>query len=375
MAMKHFFARLIVALPAAFGTAALGHAEILIGVPGALTGGEAWLGEQLLEGTGLKVAELNEAGGVLGERIELLPVDDYCDPDQAVAAARKLVTARVAAVIGHVCSGAAIPASKIYEEAGVLLITVSTNPKLTDQGFRTVFRVLGRDTQQGTMAANYLAERWGAQEIAIVHDGGAYGEGVAEAARQRLHERGVNEVMFEAIEPGKADYLELIDHLQAKGVDALYFGGYSAEAGLIIRQARSRGYALQMIGPDTISGEYFSRVAGEASEGVLFPSWPDLRNKPEATPVVAKFRVKGYEPEGITFPTYVAVQVWAEAVEKAGTLELDAVIESLRTHKFDTLLGTIGFDAKGDVTGYEPFVWYVWKGGHYAPIDPAELRE
>ena len=152
------------AIPVAFGTPALGHAKILIGVPGALTGGEAWLGEQLLEGTGLKVAELNEAGGVLGQQIELLPVDDYCDPDQAVAAARKLVTARVAAVIGHVCSGAAIPASKVYEEAGILLITVSTNPMLTDQGFRTVFRVLGRDTQQGTMAANYLAERWGAQE-------------------------------------------------------------------------------------------------------------------------------------------------------------------------------------------------------------------
>ena len=181
--------------------------------------------------------------------------------------------------------------------------------------------------------------------------------------------------MFEVIEPGKTDYFDLIDKLQAKGVDALYFGGYSAEAGLIIRQARSRGYEVRMIGPDTISGEYFLRVAGKSSEGMLFPSWPDLRNKPEAAPLVAKFRAKNYEPEGITFPTYVAVQVWAEAVEKAGTLELDAVIESLRSHKFETLFGRIGFDAKGDVTGYEPFVWYVWKGGHYAPIDPAELRE
>jgi branched-chain amino acid transport system substrate-binding protein len=375
MAMKRFLAPLILASTIAFITPAATHANILIGVPGALTGAEAWLGEQLLEGTGLKVAELNEAGGVLGQPVELLPVDDYCDPDQAVAAARRLVTAHVAAVIGHVCSGAAIPASKIYEDAGILLITSGTNPKLTDQGFRTVFRVLGRDTQQGIMAANYLAERWGAQEIAIVHDGGAYGKGVAEAARQRLHELGVNEVMFEAIEPGKADYFELIDHLQAKGVDALYFGGYSAEAGLIIRQARGRGYEVRMIGPDTISGEYFLRVAGKASEGVLFPSWPDLRNKPEAAPLVARFRAKNYEPEGITFPTYIAVQVWAEAVEKAGTLDLDAVIESLRSHKFETLFGLIGFDAKGDVTGYEPFVWYVWKGGHYAPVDQADLAK
>lgn len=373
--MKHFLALLPAALVAASGPASLSHAEILIGTPGPLTGAEAWLGEQLLEGTGLKVAELNEAGGVLGQRVELLPVDDYCDPDQAIAAAHKLVAARVAAVIGHVCSGAAIPASEIYEESGVLLFTTATNPKLTDQGFRTVFRILGRDTQQGTMAANYLAERWGAQEIAIVHDRGTYGEGVAEAAKRRLNELGVNEVMFEAIETGRADYFDLIDQLQAKGVDALYFGGYSAEAGLIIRQARGRGYALQMVGPDTLSSEYFWRVAGAASKGVLFPSWPDLRNKPDAAPVVAKFRAKGYEPEGITIPTYIAVQVWTEAVKKAGTLELDAVIKSLRTNQFDTLLGRIGFDAKGDVAGYEPFEWYVWKGDHYAPVDPAELAE
>ena len=130
-----------------------------------------------------------------------------------------------------------------------------------------------------------------------------------------------------------------------------------------------------MIGPDTLNTEFFWRVAGEASEGVLFPSNPELRNEPEAAPLVANFRAKGYEPEGITLQTYTAVQVWAEAVEKAGTLELNAVIESLRTNQFDTLFGTIGFDAKGDATGYEPFQWYIWQGGQYAPVNPAELFE
>lgn len=372
--MKQFGTRLIAAVAAACGFAPLAHAEILMGVPGPLTGGLAWFGEQMQEGIGMKVAELNAAGGVLGEQIELLPVDDYCDPEQAIAAAQKLVEARVDVVIGHLCSGAAIPASKIYEDAGILFFGSSaTNPKLTEQGFRTVFRITGRDTLQGIMAADHLAKRWGDMDIAIVHDGGAYGEGVAEAARRRLHERGVSEVMFEAIAPGGTDYLDLIDQLQAKGVDAIFFGGYYAEAGLIIRQARSRGYALHMIGPDTLNTEFFWRIAGEASEGVLFPSNPELRNKPEAAPLVAKFRAKGYEPEGITLQTYIATSVWAEAVEEAGTLELDAVIESLRAHKFDTLLGTIGFDEKGDVTGYEPFEWYIWKGGQYAPADPAEL--
>jgi branched-chain amino acid transport system substrate-binding protein len=185
----------------------------------------------------------------------------------------------------------------------------------------------------------------------------------------------VSEVMFAAIEPRKTDYFDLIDQLQAEGVDALFFGGYAEEAGLIIRQARSRGSGVRMIGPDTLNTEYFGQVAGAASEGVLFPSNPELRDKPEAAPLVAKFRAEGYEPEGITLQNYIAIQVWAEAVEKAGTLELDAVTEALRTHKFDTLFGEIGFDEKGDVTGYEPFVWYVWKGGHYAPVDPAELGD
>jgi branched-chain amino acid transport system substrate-binding protein len=369
--MKHSVGPLIVVLAAAFGTAALAHAKILIGMPAPMTGGMAWFGEQMEQGTTMRIAELNAAGGVLGQPVELLVVDDYCDPEQAIAAARKLVEARVATVIGHACSGAAIAASQIYAEAGLLLITGVAASKLTEQGLRNVFRYLGRDTQQGTMAADYLAERWGAKQIAIVHDGGAFGKGVAEAARRRLGELGVRQVMLEAIELGRTDSLDLIDRLQAEGIAAFYFGGYSAEAGLIMRQARNREYTFQMIGPDILSDEYFGRVAGEASEGVLFPSWPDLRNQPEAAPLVAKFRARNYEPEGITIPTYVSVQIWAEAVEKAGTLELDRVIDSLRTNQFDTLFGTIGFDEKGDVYGYEPLVWYVWQGGNYVACTEA----
>ena len=153
--MKRFFAHLIAAIVVTLGTASLAHAEILIGMPGPLTGRLAWFGEQMQEGIGMKVAELNAAGGVLGQQIALLPVDDYCDPEQAVAAARKLVEAQVDAVIGHLCSGAAIPASRIYEDAGILFFGSSaTNPKLTEQGFRTVFRIAGRDTRQGVMAAD-----------------------------------------------------------------------------------------------------------------------------------------------------------------------------------------------------------------------------
>jgi branched-chain amino acid transport system substrate-binding protein len=374
--MKRFLAHVIVALGAALGTASLVHAEILIGVPMPLTGGMAWIGEQGERGTALAVANLNAAGGVLGEPVRAVVVDDFCEGEQAVAAAKKLVAEGVAMVAGHLCSGASIPASKVYAEAGILMISpTSTNPTLTEQGFANVFRVCGRDTLQGTLAADYLAEHWRDQDIAIVHDGQAYGKGVAEAARQRLHEHGVSEVVFEAIEPGQADYSELVEKLQAMGTDALYFGGYTAEAGLIIRQARSRGYDLQMIGSDALITEYFWHVAGPAAVGVRFVSMADPRANGKASAIVEQFRAEGHEPEGQTLYSYATVQVWAQAAEKAGTVEPTAVAAALRTHEFDTVLGTIGFDEKGDVHGYEPFVWYVWQEGNYAPLDPAEVTD
>ena len=374
--MAHGILPLFVALAAAFGTASLVRAEIVIGVPVPMTGGMAWIGEQGERGAALAIAELNAAGGVLGEPVRALVVDDFCEGDQAVAAAKKLVAEEVALVAGHLCSGAALPASKVYQEAGILMISpTATNPALTEQGLANVFRMSGRDTLQGTMAAEYLAEHWRGRDVAIVHDGQAYGKGVAEAARERLHERGVSEVMFDAIEPGQVDYSGLIDKLQAEGIDALYFGGYTAEAGLIIRQARGRGYDLQMIGSDALITEYFWHLAGPAAVGVMFVSMADPRVNREAAAIVEQFRADGYEPEGTTLYSYAAVEVWAQAVEKAGTVEPEAVAAALRGHEFDTVLGRIGFDDKGDVYGYEPFVWYVWQQGNYAPVDPAKLTE
>lgn len=346
---------------------------VRIGFAGSLTGAYTWGTAQQLRGVERAVADLNAEGGVLGQKVELVTADDFCDGEQGVAAANKLVAHGVVFVSGHVCSGASIPASAIYSDAGILMISPgSTHPQLTEQGFTNVFRVLGRDDQQGAIAGEYLADHWGDARIAILHDGELYGVGLAEETRKALNARGVQEALFAQIEPGRTDYTDVVDKLRADGIVVLYYASYSAEAALLIRQARAMGYDLQLIGGDGIGTEDFGLIAGPAGDGTLMTRTSDPRGKPEAAPLVAAFRGASHEPASDTFLSYATLQVWAQAVRKTGTLELDAVVEALRTNEFDTVLGRIGFDDKGDVTGYEPFSWAVWQGGEYVPADLAE---
>lgn len=374
--MNHFAHGLSVALGVSLAAAATARAEIPIGFAGSLTGPYTWGTEQHLRGAQKAVSDLNEAGGVLGQAVELTTADDHCEGEQGLAAANKLVADGVVFVVGHICSGASIPASAVYAAAGILMISPgSTNPTLTEQGFHNVFRVVGRDDHQGAMAGDYLADHWADREIAILHDGELYGQGLAEETRRRLHQRGVQEALFAQIEPGRADYADVIEELRAPNVDVLYYAAYSAEAGLIIRQARDRGYDVQMIGGDGIGTEDFGLIAGPAGDGTLFSSVSDVISSLAAAPVVASFRDDGFEPSTDAILSYAAIQVWAQAVEKAGTYDGDAVAEVHHASQFDTVLDRIGFDEKGDVTGYEPFAWYVWQGGERAPVDPVELTD
>ncbi len=274
-------------------------------------------------------------------------------------------SARAEVVIGHQCLGAAIPASAIYAAAGILMISdFATHPKLTEQGFRNVFRVVGRDDLQSRIAGDLLADRWADRPIAILHDGKAYGRGLAEQTKQRLNERGVNEVMFEAIVPGQPDYGDVVERIVNADVEVLYYGGYVQEAGLLARQIAERGHAVQMVTGDGVGSEDFALVAGPASNGALTTAPPlPVVDDPE----VAALAEGSANPQG-TFAAYTAVQVWAQAAQAAGSFDVEAVAQALRSHRFDTLVGTIGFDQKGDVTGRDTFVWHVWQDGEYAPV-------
>jgi branched-chain amino acid transport system substrate-binding protein len=345
------------------------RAEVLVGVAAAMTGRLAWIGEQAQRGAEMAVADINAGGGVIGQQVRIIAADDFCDPDQALAAARKLVGDGVRLVVGHFCSGASIPASKVYEEAGVLQISPgSTSPLLTEQGRSNVFRVIGRDDAQGVVAGNYLADHWSGKKIAILHDGTTYGAGLAEETRKQLIRRGATASLYKQYAPGKSEYFAEIGELRAADIAAVYVGGYHAEVALMVRTARDQAYAAQFISGDAMATEEFTLLAGSAAEGTLFTFGPDPRRNPEAKDVVERFRAEGFEPSGYTLLSYGAVQAWSQAVQRAASLDTPKVIASLHDHRFETVLGQIAFDPKGDLT-QQSWVWYVFKGNEYVPLE------
>ncbi len=348
----------------AFGGIAA-HAEIVIATAGPMTGQYASFGEQMRRGAEMAVADINAAGGVLGQKLRLEIGDDACDPKQAVAVANEFVGKGVVFVAGHFCSGSSIPASKVYEEEGILMISpASTNPKLTDEGGDNVFRVCGRDDQQGEVAGAFLAKNYANKRIAIVHDKQAYSKGLADETKKQLNALGVKEVLYDTVTAGEQDYSALVSKLKANNIDVLYYGGYHPEAGLIVRQMRDQGLKAQLISGDALVTQEYWAITGSAGEGTLMTFSPDPRKNPIAAPVVAKFRATGYEPEGYTLYTYGAIQAFAQAAEKAGSIDLDKLISALRSTQFETVLGKIGFDKKGDVTA-PGYVFYQWHNGEY----------
>jgi branched-chain amino acid transport system substrate-binding protein len=351
------------ALLASAGTAA--WSQIVIATAGPMTGQYASFGEQMKRGAEMAVADINAKGGVMGKKLVLKIGDDACDPKQAVAVANQFVSDKVVFVAGHFCSGSSIPASKVYTEEGILQMSpASTNPKLTDEGGPNVFRVCGRDDQQGTVAGNYLADKFKGKKIAVIHDKTAYGKGLADETKKQLNKRGVTEAMYEAYTAGEKDYSALVSKMKGQNVDVVYVGGYHTEAGLIVRQAREQGYKVQLVSGDALVTDEYWKITGAAGEGTLMTFSPDPRKSPAAAAVVEKFRAGKYEPEGYTLYTYGAIQAWAAAVTKAKSTKWKPVAETLRKEKFSTVLGTIGFDKKGDVTA-PGYVFYVWNNGKY----------
>jgi branched-chain amino acid transport system substrate-binding protein len=357
---------------AAFASSPATAQDIAVATAGPITGQYASFGEQMKRGAEQAVADLNAAGGVLGKKLRLEVGDDACDPKQARAVAEDLVSKGVIFVAGHFCSSSSIPASEVYAEADVLQMTpASTNPALTEgaaeKGWKNVFRTCGRDDAQGLVAGKYIAEKYAGKKVAIIHDKSTYGKGIADETKKAMNAAGLQETMYEAINQGDKDYSALVSKMKAANIDVIYAGLYHTEAGLIIRQAREQGLKAQMISEDALVTNEFWTIAGDAGEGTLMTFAPDPRNLATAKDVVAKFKAQGYDPEGYTLYTYAAMQVWAKAAEKAGSTDAAKLAEVIRGNTFETVLGTLDFDDKGDVVNPE-YVFYVWSKGQYKEL-------
>ena len=342
------------------------RADVILGVGAPITGQMASFGQQFKNGAEMAVADINARGGINGEKLKLEIGDDACDPKQAVAVANQLVSKGVVAVIGHFCSGSSIPASEVYNEENIITISPgSTNPILTERGLKNIFRVVGRDDQQGAVAANYIAKNYAGKNIAIVHDRSAYGKGLADEVRRVLQARKITPALTETITPGEKDYSALVSKLKAAKIDLLYFGGYHQEAGLIVRQSRDQGMNLPLMSGDSLATRDFWSITGDHGNGTLMTFSPDPRLNPKAANVVEKFKKAGIDPDGYTLYTYATVEVLAMAAKQAGSWKSEDMQKVLRSMKFDTVMGQLGFDAKGDVTA-PGYVVYEWKGGKYS---------
>jgi branched-chain amino acid transport system substrate-binding protein len=340
-----------------------------VAVVGPITGQYASFGAQMKNGGELAVEDINAAGGVLGKKLDLEFGDDACDPKQAVAVANQMTGNNVALVAGHYCSGSSIPASKVYAEANMVQISpASTNPAFTDnRAGPNIYRVCGRDDQQGGVAGKYIASHFSDKKVAFVHDKTAYGKGLADETKKAMNEAGKQEAMYEAITAGEKDYSALVSKLKQANIDLVYFGGYHTEAGLIIRQMRDQGMNTILMGGDALITQEFWSITGPAGEGTLMTFSPDPRKNPAAAEVVKRFKDKDIEPEGYVLYTYAALQAWKQAAEKAKSIESADVVKAMNDTEFDTVIGKFKFNEKGD-PNLPPYAVYRWSNGTYDEI-------
>ncbi len=334
---------------------------IKIGLAGPVTGAVAQYGDMQFTGAQMAIEQINKKGGVNGQQLEGVVYDDACDPKQAVAVANKIVNDDVRFVVGHLCSSSTQPASDIYEDEGILMITAaSTSPDITSRGYELIFRTIGLDSLQGPTAGNFIADNIKPQNVAVIHDKQQYGEGIATAVKQTLEEKGVKVSVFEGINAGDKDFSSMISKLKQAGVDFVYYGGYHPELGLLLRQSKEKGLNVRYMGPEGVGNSEISAIAGAASEGMLVTLPQSFDQDPRNQELVEAFKAKKQDPSGpFVFPAYAAVQVIAEGIEKAGSTDTDKVAEALRSNTFDTPTGNLSFDEKGDLKDFN-FVVYEW---------------
>lgn len=364
---------LALAVAAALGASSIVQADIKIGVAGPMTGANASFGEQYMKGAQAAADAINAAGGVNGEKIVLVAGDDACEPKQAVAVANKLEQEGVIGVVGHFCSSSTIPASSIYADGGILMITPgSTNPQVTESGLDTILRMCGRDDQQGIVAGDYIVDVLKGKKVAVINDKDTYGKGLADATAKQLTARGVKPVLEEGLTRGEKDFSALVTKIRSTGADVVYFGGLHPEAGPLVRQMREQGLKdVKFMSDDGIVTDELVTTAGGAQyvDGVYMTFGADPRLLPDSKAVVDKFRTTGYEPEGYTLYAYASLQALAAGFNGAKSNKGEDAAKWLKANPVKTVMGEKAWDTKGDLK-VSDYVVYQWDAaGKYKQLE------
>lgn len=365
---------LALAVAAALGVSSFVQADVKIGVAGPMTGASAAFGEQYMKGAQAAADAINKAGGINGEQIKLVAGDDACEPKQAVAVANRLVDQdKVIGVVGHFCSSNTIPASEVYADAGVIMITPgSTNPQVTERGMDAVFRMCGRDDQQGVVAGNYIVDVLKGKKVAVINDKDTYGKGLADATSAQLTKRGVKPILEEGLTRGEKDFSALVTKIRSTGADVVFFGGLHPEAGPLVRQLREQGLKdVKFVSDDGVVTDELVATAGgpQYVDGVYMTFGADPRLLPESKAVVDEFRKNGTEPEGYTLYAYASIQALADAFNGAKSNKGEDAAKWLKANPVKTVMGEKAWDSKGDLK-VSDYVMYQWdKNGKYHQLE------
>ncbi|VFS44942.1 extracellular ligand-binding receptor [Enterobacter cancerogenus] len=344
----------------ALAFSAMAQADIKVAVVGAMSGPVAQYGDQEFTGAEQAVADINAKGGIKGEKLQIVKYDDACDPKQAVAVANKVVNDGIKYVIGHLCSSSTQPASDIYEDEGILMITpAATAPELTARGYKLILRTTGLDSDQGPTAAKYIVDKVKPKRIAIVHDKQQYGEGLARSVQDNLKKAKADVVFFDGITAGEKDFSTLVARLKKENIDFVYYGGYHPEMGQILRQARAAGLKTQFMGPEGVANVSLSNIAGESAEGLLVTKPKNYDQVPANKPIVDAIKAKKQDPSGaFVWTTYAALQSLQAGLNQSA--DPAEIATWLKANSVETVMGPLSWDEKGDLKGFEfgVFDWH-----------------
>jgi branched-chain amino acid transport system substrate-binding protein len=337
---------------------------IKLGVAGPLTGDQGAFGQELKNGALIAVEEWNAKGGVLGKKIEIVWGDDQHDPKQAVSVANKFVNEGVVGVVGHFNSSCSIPASTIYHDGKLVQLTpASTNPQFTERGLWNVFRVCGRDDQQGSVAANFIVKKLKKSRVAVLHDKTTYGQGLADETVKSLEKAKIKPVYYGGITQGDKDYRPVLTAMKGKDPEVLFYGGIYPEAILLTKQMRELGIKTIFVSGDGVWTKEYIDIAGKAAEGAFITFTPDQSKIKEAQGVIKKHKEQFRSDVGAyTVYSYVAANILLDAIAATKSTDAPKIADYIRKTKWNTALGPIQFDKKGDVLVSPYVVWEVKDG-------------